>query len=58
MNVLELFAGSKSFSKEAEKLGMNTFASDYKNFEDIDYVTDILERKAWGKDNFKNFRNY
>ena len=43
MNVLELFAGSKSFSKEAEKLGMNTFASDYKNFEDIDYVTDILE---------------
>lgn len=43
MNVLELFAGSRSFSKEAEKLGMNTFTSDYKNFDNIDYVTDILE---------------
>ena len=30
MNVLELFAGSRSLSKVAEKLGHNTFTSDIK----------------------------
>ena len=43
MKVLELFAGSRSFSKVAEKMGMETFTSDYKPFEKIDYVVDILD---------------
>ena len=43
MNVLELFAGSRSFSKVAEELGFKTFASDIKPFEKIDYVANILE---------------
>lgn len=43
MKVLELFAGSRSFSKVAEKMGMETFTSDYKPFEKIDYVVDILK---------------
>ena len=43
MKILELFAGSRSFSKEAEKLGYETFCTDIKDFENIDYVTDILE---------------
>jgi hypothetical protein len=42
MKVLELFAGSCSFSNQAKKLGMETFTTDYKDFEGIDYVTDIL----------------
>lgn len=40
-NVLELFAGSRSIGKEAEKQGFNVFSSDINNFEDIDYVIDI-----------------
>ena len=43
MKVLELFAGSRSFSKVAEKMGMETFTTDYKDFEKIDYVCDILD---------------
>ena len=43
MNVLELFAGSRSFSKVAEERGHNTFTSDYEDFDNIDYVTDILD---------------
>ena len=43
MKVLELFAGSCTFSSEAKKLGYETFTSDYKDFDGIDYVTDILE---------------
>ena len=43
MNVLELFAGSRSIGKQAEKLGMNVFSSDINNFEGIDYVVNILE---------------
>lgn len=43
MNVLELFAGSRSFSKVAEKLGHNTFTSDINNFDKIDYVTNIMD---------------
>ena len=43
MNVLELFAGSRSFSKEAEKFGYNVFTTDIKNFHKIDYVVDILD---------------
>ena len=43
MNVLELFAGSRSIGKVAESLGFNVFSSDINNFDGIDYVVDILE---------------
>lgn len=43
MNVLELFAGSRSVGKAAESLGYNVFSSDIKEFEGIDYAVDILE---------------
>lgn len=42
MNVLELFAGSRSLSKVAENLGHNTFTSDINDFDKIDYVTNIM----------------
>tara|TARA_R100000700_G_C3175127_1_gene149842 strand:+ start:1891 stop:2496 length:606 start_codon:yes stop_codon:yes gene_type:complete len=42
MKVLELFAGSRSFSKVAEEMGMETYCVDIKPFDNIDYVTDIL----------------
>ena len=43
MNVLELFGGSCSFSNMAKKQGHKTFTSDYKDFDGIDYVTDIMQ---------------
>jgi len=43
MNVLELFAGSRSIGKEAEKLNMQVFSSDIEQFGGIDYVEDILK---------------
>ena len=43
MKVLELFAGSRSIGKEAEKLGFEVFRSDLNEFEKIDYAVDILE---------------
>lgn len=43
MKVLELFAGSRSFSKVAEEFGMKTFTTDIKEFDKIDYVCDILD---------------
>jgi len=43
MKILELFAGSRSFSKVAEELGHETFSVDIKDFKNIDYVTNILE---------------
>jgi site-specific DNA-cytosine methylase len=43
MTVLELFAGSRSFSKVAEELGHETFSLDVKEFDDIDLVIDILD---------------
>ena len=43
MKILELFAGSRSFSKVAEEYGHETFAVDIKDFDNIDYVTDILD---------------
>jgi hypothetical protein len=42
MNSLELFAGSRSFSKVAAGLGFDCFTSDYRDFPGIDYVTDVL----------------
>lgn len=41
MKVLELFAGSKSFSNNAKKLGLETFSVDWEQFEGIDLVADI-----------------
>ena len=46
MNVLELFAGSRSVGKAAEELGMRVFSTDITQFGGIDYVTDILELDA------------
>ena len=43
MNVLELFAGSRSIGKVAESLGYNVFSSDINAFDNIDYAVDILE---------------
>ena len=43
MNVLELFAGSRSIGKAAEKLCYNVFSTDINDFEGIDYVVDILD---------------
>tara|TARA_R110002050_G_scaffold145330_1_gene270821 strand:+ start:3074 stop:3826 length:753 start_codon:yes stop_codon:yes gene_type:complete len=43
MKVLELFAGSRSVGKEAERQGHEVFSSDINGFEDIDYCVDILD---------------
>jgi hypothetical protein len=43
MNVLELFAGSRSVGKQAEKLGMNVFSSDLIEFDGINYAVSILD---------------
>ena len=43
MKVLELFAGSRSFSKVAEEMGMETYTTDYKDFDKIDQVCDISD---------------
>tara|TARA_R100001463_G_scaffold65433_2_gene118711 strand:- start:3873 stop:4490 length:618 start_codon:yes stop_codon:yes gene_type:complete len=45
MKVLELFAGSRSFSKVAEELGYDTFCTDSQPFEGIDLVDDIMNIK-------------
>lgn len=41
MNVLELFAGSRSIGKVAEEMGMNVFSVDIMPFDGIDLVKDI-----------------
>lgn len=43
MKTLELFAGSRSFSKVANQLGHETFTSDNNQYGDIDYVVDIQD---------------
>ena len=43
MNVLELFAGSRSIGKASEDLGHNVFSSDLNSFDGIDYAVDILD---------------
>lgn len=42
MTLLELFAGSRSMGKAAESLGVKVFSSDIVAYDNIDYVTDIL----------------
>jgi hypothetical protein len=42
MNTLELFAGSRSFSKVAEKLGHNVYTTDNQDFANINQVCDIF----------------
>ena len=46
MKVLELFAGSRSFSKVAEELGHKTYTTDFSDFASIDLVKDILDVNA------------
>ena len=43
MNTLELFAGSRSFSKVAQKLGHNVYTTDNQDFQNIDQVCDIFD---------------
>ena len=43
MKTLELFAGSRSFSKVAEQLGHEVYTTDNQNFEKIDQVCDIFD---------------
>ena len=45
MKLLELFAGSRSIGKEAEKQGFEVFSVDINNFENIDLVIDVLDLK-------------
>ena len=43
MNILELFAGSRSIGKVADRLTFDVYSSDIEQFGGIDYVVDILE---------------
>lgn len=45
MKVLELFAGSRSIGKAAEKLGFNVFSVDWNNYDKIDLCIDIESLK-------------
>ena len=42
MNVLELFAGSRSIGKVAQEYGHKVYSSDIEDFVSIDYVVDVL----------------
>jgi site-specific DNA-cytosine methylase len=43
MKILELFAGSRSIGKIAERMGFEVLSSDINYFENISYVKNILE---------------
>jgi len=43
MKTLELFAGSRSFSKVAESYGFSTYTTDNQDFDSIDQVCDIFD---------------
>ena len=45
MNLLELFAGSRSVGSEAEKQGLNVFSVDWTAYANIDLSIDIGELK-------------
>ena len=41
MKVVELFAGSRSFGKNAEQMGCEVFSVDWENYEGINLAIDI-----------------
>jgi site-specific DNA-cytosine methylase len=43
MKILELFSGSRSFSKVAEEFGHDVFCVDIKQFPYTDYIVDVLD---------------
>jgi hypothetical protein len=43
MKILELFAGSRSIGKVADRLAFDVYSSDIEQFGGIDYVTDIMD---------------
>ena len=43
MKVLELFAGSRSFTKVAQEKGYKTYCTDWKDFDGINQVCDIMD---------------
>ena len=43
MKVLELFAGSRSIGKVADRLAFDVYSSDIEQFGGIDYVVDIMD---------------
>lgn len=45
VNLLELFAGSRSIGTVGDKLGMNVFSVDWQNFDGINLAIDIGEMK-------------
>jgi len=45
VKVLELFAGSRSIGKEAERLGMKVFSVDWEEYENINLAIDIEDLK-------------
>jgi hypothetical protein len=46
MNVLELFAGSRSLGKVGDNLGLNVFSVDWEKYEDIDLCIDVAKLKT------------
>ena len=47
IKVLELFAGSRSIGKQAEKMGMQVFSVDWENYENIDLQIDIAQMQTF-----------
>jgi hypothetical protein len=43
MNVLELFAGSRSIGKVGDEMGINVFSVDWEKYEDIDLCIDVAK---------------
>lgn len=46
MNTIELFAGTRSFSKVAKELGHCTFTTDYEEIDGQDLIADVRELTA------------
>jgi len=46
MNILELFAGSRSIGSVADSMGFNVFSVDWQKFDKIDLAIDIEELKS------------
>jgi hypothetical protein len=43
INLLELFAGSRSIGKIGDELGMNVFSVDWQKFDNINLAIDVEE---------------